>query len=262
MLVNHNNFQQAAVVNSSNYVIGSFYESVSGLTEYLDLRTTNEQLQKENALFRTGQITSFYDRGAVQNVRIDSNLEQQFTYLPAKVINNSINQRNNFLTLNRGKIHGIQKYMGVMCPEGVVGIVMNVEEHFCSVQSILNKNSKISAKIKENNTFGTLEWDGEDPYYANLININRQADVKVGQTILTSLHSKIFPENIAVGKIVKVGHDDGGNFYTVRVKLSTDFGSLDAVYIINNLMKAEIEKLEKNDSNLKAIPLDQTPNNK
>lgn len=243
MLVNQNNFQQAATVNSSNALVGSFYESVSGLTDYLKLKETNEMLQRENAMFRTGMFNSYYDKSAVKIVKVDSNLKQQFTYTAANVINNSTNKRNNYLTLNRGSIHGIQKKMGVICPDGVVGIVMNVSEYYCSVLSMLNNNSKISAKVKETNDFGPLVWDGNNPEYANLVDINKHAEVKVGQNIVTSPFSS-FPEDIKLGKIIKVEYDEGGNFYKLKIKLSTNFSNLTSVYIINNLMKDEIEQLK------------------
>ncbi len=245
MLVNHNNFQQAAVVNTSNSIVGKFYESVSGLTDYLKLKETNEMLQRENAMFRTGMYNSYYDKSAVKIIKVDSNLQQQFTYLSASVINNSTHKRNNYLTLNRGSIHGVKKKMGVICPNGVVGIVMNVSEHYCSVLSLLNNNSKISAKINETNDFGSLVWDGNNPEYASLIDINKHADVKVGQTIVTSSYSTIFPENIPLGKVLKVDYDEGGNFYLLKVKLTTNFTNLTSVYIINNLMKDEIDLLKQ-----------------
>lgn len=245
LLVNHNNFQQAAVVNTSNAMVGKFYESMSGLTDYLHLRETNEMLQRENAMFRTGLYNSYYDKSAVKIIKIDSNLQQQFTYMAAKVINNTTNKRNNYLTLNRGRIHGVTKKMGVICPNGVVGIVMNVSEHYCSVLSLLNKNSRISTKVKETSDFGPLVWDGDNPDYATLVDINKHADIKVGQNVVTSSFSTIFPENIPIGKILKVQYDEGGNFYKLKVKLSTNFNNLTSVYIINNLMKEEVEQLEE-----------------
>ncbi|MBI3233047.1 MAG: rod shape-determining protein MreC [Bacteroidetes bacterium] len=249
MLVNHNNFQQAAMVNSSNILVGNFYKTVSGLTDYLKLKETNELLQKENAMFRSGMYNSFYDKSAVKIVKVDSNLQQQFTYMAANVINNSTNKRNNYLTLNRGSIHGVKKKMGVICPNGVVGIVMNVSEHYCSVLSLLNNNSKISAKIKETNDFGPLVWDGDNPEYASLVDINKHAFIKVGQTVVTSSFSTIFPEDIPLGKIIKVEYDEGGNFYKLKIKLSTNFSNITSVYIINNLMKDEVEQLKEKSEN-------------
>lgn len=226
-------------------MVGKFYESMSGLTDYLHLTETNEMLQRENAMFRTGLFSSYYDKSAVKIIKVDSNLQQQFTYMAAKVINNSTNKRNNYLTLNRGRIHGIEKKMGVICPNGVVGIVMNVSERYCSVLSLLNNNSRISAKIKETNDFGPLLWDGDNPEYATLVDINKHAQINVGQNVVTSSFSTIFPENIPLGKILKVSYDEGGNFYKLKVKLATNFNNLTTVYIINNLMKTEIEQLEQ-----------------
>lgn len=134
--------------------------------------------------------------------------------------------------------------MGVVSPGGLVGVVMNVSSHYCTVLSLLNKNSHISAKILETNYFGSLEWDGSNPGTATLKDINKHVPVKRGQTVVTSAFSTVFPENIPIGRVEEVGFDPGGNFYELKIKLSTDFSSLSSVYIINNLMKQEIDQLE------------------
>ena len=201
-------------------------------------------MAQENARYRSGLESSFYDQKAVAIRKTDSSLVHQYTYIPARVINNSVIYRNNYLTLNRGSIHGVKKHMGVICPGGVVGIVMNVSEHFCTVQSALNKNSIINAKILENNYFGPLVWEGEDPRYGILKDINKHVEVKKSQTVVTSAFSHIFPENIPIGKIEEVGYDPGGNFYRLEVRLSTPFASLSNAYIILNKMQDEINALE------------------
>ena len=124
-------------------------------------------------------------------------------------INNSINRRSNYLTLNRGRIHGIKPQMAVIGPAGVVGIVLHVSNHFCTVLSLLNSQIKLSAKIRENNYFGSLTWDGKDPIYATLGEINKHVKIEVGQHVVTSAYSTIFPENINIGLVEEVGFDEG-----------------------------------------------------
>lgn len=246
LLAKNNNFQNTAVVNASNYMVGQFYESVSWFTDYLKLRDVNDQLLQENAKYRSGIIQSFYNGNIGETTKIDSGLKQQFSYIPARLINSTTNLRNNFLILNRGTKHGIAKNMAVITSAGIVGIVMEASENFCSVQSFLNKNAQISVKIKENGYFGPLVWDGANPQYGTLTDINKHVNVKVGQDIITSGFSSIFPEGINVGKVEEVDYDAGGNFYKLKIKLATDFGNLSAVYIVNSLMKKEVEQLEIN----------------
>lgn len=244
LLAKHNNFQNAAVVNSSNFIVGKFYESVSWFTDYLKLRDVNELLLQENANFRSGSIQSYYNPASQTFTKADSGMLQQYTFIPARVINNTISLRNNYLVLNRGKIHGIAKNMAVISSVGIVGIVMDVSDHYCSIQSFLNKNARHSVKIKENGYFGPLVWEGQDPEYGVLLDINKHVNVKVGQDIVTSGFSAIFPEGINVGKIDKIEYDAGGNFYKLKIKLSTDFRNLSSVYIVNSLFKKEVEELE------------------
>ncbi len=246
LLAKNNNFQNTAVVNASNYLVGQFYESVSWFTDYLKLRDVNDQLLQENAKFRSGTIQSFYNGNIDQTTKVDSGLTQQYTYIPARVINNTTNLRNNYLILNRGTKHGIAKNMAVITSSGIVGIVMEASDNYCSVQSFLNKNAQISVKIKENGYFGPLVWDGQDPLYGTLTDINKHVNVKVGQDIITSGFSSIFPEGINVGKVEAVDYDAGGNFYKLKIKLATDFGNVSAVYIVNSLLKKEVEQLETN----------------
>ncbi len=246
LLVKSNNFQNTAVVNASNYLVGQFYESVSWFTDYLKLRDVNEQLLQENARYRSGITQSFYNGNTDQITKLDTGLIPLYSYIPARVINNTTSLRNNYLILNRGAKHGIAKNMAVITSTGIVGIVMEASEHYCSVQSFLNKNAQISVKIKVNGQLGSMVWDGQDRQYGLLTDINKHVDVKVGQDVITSGFSSIFPEGINVGKVEVVDYDAGGNFYKLKIKLATDFGNLSAVYIVNSLMKKEVEHLEEN----------------
>lgn len=244
LLVKHNSFQNAAVTSAANYWVGTFYESFAGVLDYLRLDEINEALRNENAMLRGKQPNSFFRNQADTLVAKDSLGVIQYAYIPAKVINNSVVYRNNYLTLNRGSKDGVKKHMGVICPEGIVGIVMNVSDHFCTVQSALNKNSIINARVSENNYFGPLIWEGEDPRFGILKDINKHVEVKKGQTIVTSSYSHIFPENIPIGTIDEVGYDQGGNFYRLKVKLVTPFERLSSAYIIIHKMQDELLNLE------------------
>jgi rod shape-determining protein MreC len=243
LVVQNNSFHRAGFLNSSNEVVGKMYQNIAELKEYFLLRERMDTLLAENAELRSKVLESYYINFADTILVNDTNLHQQFTYIPAKVINNSVTGKNNYMTINKGSDHGIEEQMGVISPEGVVGIVHHVSKHFCTVVSVLNqKNMKMSAKIVDNNNFGSLEWDGRDPRYAVLENINQEVKVVVGQLVSTTSHSTIFPENIKIGWVDTYVKEN--NFYSIKVRLSVDFSNISSVYIVQNNLKREIEAID------------------
>jgi rod shape-determining protein MreC len=169
--------------------------------------------------------------------------------MTARVVNNSTNRRNNYITLDRGRRQGIHTEMAVISAEGVVGIVKDVSEHYCSVLSFLHKDSRISAQVKRNGYIGSMVWEGYDARYGNLKDIAKHIKLAVGDTIVTSSFSRIFPQGVPVGVIEKVNANTGDNFQDVRVRLSVNFGNLAHVYVINSLLKDEQAALEQKQEN-------------
>ncbi|TNE78672.1 MAG: rod shape-determining protein MreC [Bacteroidetes bacterium] len=244
ILVSNNNFQRASFLNASNTVTGTVYDGVSEVRSFFNLSQENERLRAENAELK-GILRSSYYVDTITAVEVnDSVFKQQYAFIPAKVVNNSIDKKYNYITLNRGSLHGVRKHQGVISDNGVVGVVIHVSEHYCTVMSVLNRNLKISPKIDSSNYFGTLSWDATSVKYAQLTQINRFAEVEVGQKVLTSGFSTNFPENILIGKIDRVELKEGGNFYDIEVELSTNFANLTTVYIVQNLMKDELNQLD------------------
>jgi rod shape-determining protein MreC len=244
LIVQNNNFQHASFINSTNKVAADIHAIVSDITEYINLKTTNEALSRENANFRSFMPDVFYIDSVQKKITNDSVYKQQYTFMTAKVINNSTNRRNNYLTLNRGSEQGVLPEMGVVSSKGVVGIVKDVSMHFCSVISILHKDSRISTKIKKNGYIGSLVWDGFNAGYAILKDIPKHVKLAIGDTLVTSSFSSIFPEGIMIGVIDKFDSKPG-DFYLIDVKLSTDFSNLSYVYLVTNVLKEEQKKLEE-----------------
>jgi rod shape-determining protein MreC len=248
LLVNNNSFHRTTFINTSNYYVGQTYEAYSAATDYLKLSYNNKILAEENARLLNEMRMSFYDLDSTQSQVRDSLYKQQYTFVEAKIINNTVNKINNYITLNKGSMHGIKKEMAVISSSGVVGIVKDVSEHFSSVISILNSNIKISSKIKKNGYFGSLVWDGKSPRYCNLLDIPIHAQVEAGDTIITSEYSNIFPQGIMIG-VVSETSVAGESFKGIRVELSVNFDNLSYVYVVNNLLKEERERLEKSSEN-------------
>ena len=245
LIVQNNSFHKASFLNSSNVISASIFNTTNNISGYLGLRSTNELLAVENEKLHAQSILSFA-KFYTNLWRINDTIyEQQYTYLSARVINNSIYKRNNYLTLNKGNRHGIKQEMAVISSNGIVGIVKDVSGNFSSVLSVLHKNSKISAKIKKNGYFGSLVWDGADFKICTLSDIPNHVKISKGDAIVTSKYSAIFPEGIPIGNIVDFKINPGDNFYTISVKLSTDFSNLSYVYVVNNLMKGEQITLEE-----------------
>jgi rod shape-determining protein MreC len=239
-----NNYQKASFVNYTTGVTSSYYTAVSNTTEYFNLRKVNDSLQVENARLHSQLITSYYKNSFNATLVNDTVYKQQYEYIPAQVVSNSVTKRNNYITLNRGRLHGIAPEMGVISDNGIVGIVMNVSDHYCTVLSLLNNNCKISAKIEKNGAFGSLVWEGDDPRYAALRDVNKHVPLTTNDKIITSNFSTIFPEGIAIGRIYAHSLDAGDNFHTIKVELNTDFSTVSTVYVIRNLLKQEQQDLE------------------
>lgn len=215
------------------------------MNEYFNLKSENERLSKENAELHSHDLLSFSKIvNGEYNVN-DTTYKQKYTYTNAKVINNSTNRRNNYLTLDKGSKQGITNKMGVITSLGVVGLVENVSENFCTVKSLLHSNTIINSKFKKDGTFGPLSWDGENFEYATLNDIPTHVRIVRGDTVVTSQYTKMFPENILIGTVDTFYRESTKPFYTVKVKLSINFKKLTHVYIVNNKLREEQEALEK-----------------
>lgn len=244
LVYQHQHYQRAYFASSANIIAGRFYRMTSGVTDYLSLRKTNQQLSEENARLLSYTTESFLKTDRQVFTFRDTVYHRQFQYVNAEVINSSVSRRSNYMTLNKGRRHGIEPDMGVITFKGVVGIVANVSENFSSVISLLHKDMQISAKIKKNNQIGTMVWEGIDYRKATLTYIPPHVELNVGDTIVTSGYSIIFPRDVFIGTISDFEIRRGDNFLSAEVELAVDFNSLKYVQVVNNLMLEEIEELE------------------
>jgi rod shape-determining protein MreC len=251
LLVNSTYYQSSAILKAGSRVTGQFYTSVSNTTDYLKLRTTNEHLAQENALLRQMKGVSFLRNDTNTFWVNDTLYKQQYKYVVAKVVLNTVGKRNNYIMLDKGSRSGIQKDMAVITSRGVVGTVVNVSENFSWVMSMLNKHTRISGRIIKNGQMGTIVWNGVDPLYGTLTDIPAHVKIAKGDTIMSSGFSYIFPEGLMVGTISDFRVEQGDHFYTIPFKFSVDFNSLQYVYVVRNLMKNEQETLEKSMEGLK-----------
>ena len=245
IIVQNNNFQKASFVNSSNAVSAEVLSTSENIRQYFYLKDVNEKLARENAELHTHDLLSFSMMVNDQFTVKDTLYRQKYVYTSAKVVNNSTNRRDNYLTLDKGTKQGIKNNMAVISSTGVVGVVKDVSDNFCTVISLLHSDLTISSKLKKDGSFGPLNWDGENFSYATLNDIPTHVRLKKGDTVVTSQYSKMFPENIMIGIVDSWYNEPAKPFFTVKVNLSTDFKKLTYVYIVQNKLREEQEELEK-----------------
>jgi rod shape-determining protein MreC len=251
LLVNSTFYQSSALLHAGNRVTGRFYTSISNATDYLKLRTTNEHLVMENALLRQMKGVSFLKNDTSSFWVNDTLYKQQYKYIVAKVVLNTVGKRNNYIMLDKGSRSGIHKDMAVITSNGIVGTVINVSENYSWIMSLLNKHTRISGRIKKNDQMGTIVWSGIDHLYGTLTDIPAHVKIAKGDTIVSSGYSYIFPAGLMVGTISDFRVEQGEHFYTIPFRFSVDFNALQYVYVVKNLMKDEQEALEKSTEGIK-----------
>lgn len=242
LTIKSHSYHRSEYINTANNTTGFVYKKINNVNEYLSLKEKNLLLAKENAILKEILFNK------KDTVLIQKNLNKEkldsYSIRVSKVIKNTFNTRENYLTINSGSNDSIKTDMGVINEKGVVGIIEKTSENFATVLSLLNTKTRINAKIKKSNHFGSITWDGKNVGYVQLIDVPRLASLRKGDSIVTGADSDIFPENIPIGKIEKVYIDTKTNYYTISVRLFNDMTSLGYVYVIENKNKEEKETLE------------------
>lgn len=245
LTVQSHSYHRSKVISSANFLSGGVYERINNINEYLSLKGQNDELAAENARLKA----LLYNQKDTAKIPIDSiKGVDKINLIPSKVIHNSYNVYENYLTLNSGSAAGVKADMGVVNSAGIVGIVDKTSKNYATVLSILNVKSQINAKIKKSNHFGSLIWDGKSTGFVQLIDVPRLASVRKGDTIVTGGQSVIFPPNIGIGTINNVYIDNKTNYYTLNIKLFNDMTNLGHVYVIKSKDREELINLEKKEN--------------
>jgi rod shape-determining protein MreC len=256
-------------LTSTNAIAGYTLQQYDAIADYLSIPQQLAQLQEENSRLRAQLPESLYNEGFEQDTasltvrkqdsvytntftldsiaKSDTLIAQVYTYIPANVISNSINRRNNTITINKGQNQQIAPRMGVLGPQGIVGIVRYVSPRFSSIISLLHADISISASIKNKGYFGALVWENPDPRYMKLEAIPKHAVINPGDSVITSGFSSAFPAGIFIGTVVKVSQDAGDNFHNIKVKLANDLSNVNHVYVVQNKWLEEINLMQKPD---------------
>jgi len=244
LVVKSNSYQGSVIINSTSDFTGGILQTLGSFGSVFKLRDSNTALAEENARFHNRDRNSYIITDTNTFYVNDTLYEQEFVYVSAKVISNSTNRRNNYLKLNKGRRHGITKDMAVVAPNGVVGQVIEVSDHFSSVMSVINKHSRVSAKLKASNQVGTLIWNGNNYRRGTLVDIPLHVQMRLGDSIITSGYSHIFPEGHLIGVVEDYRIEKGANFYTVDVAFTIDYNKVLYVNVIKSLHQKELQQLE------------------
>lgn len=249
LLFDRNPYQHHVWLTSAGSVAAGVYDVSNNVTGYFSLRAINEDLQRrqadleeEVAALRTQLRTAREALAQDSLAAIDS--VRQFRFIVATAISNSVTRPYNYITLDKGEADGLQPEMGVMDQNGVVGVVNVTGKHHARVISLLNPNFRLSCKLRGSDAFGSLVWDGKSPREALLEELPKHTRFHKGDTIITSGYSAMFPEGIPVGTIIGSARGDDDNFFTLRIRLLTDFTALSTVKVISNREIADIKGVE------------------
>lgn len=243
-LVTGNDYHNTRFVNKARGISYVINRRMNNSKSYLSLGQINEQLAAENTALRNRiarmELVKFKDFEPLY----DSVYRQQYQFSTAEVVENSVNRQKNLFTINKGKSEGMEVDMAVTSGDCVAGVIVGCSENYSVVMSLLNIDFRLSARLKSNGYFGSLNWDGRKYNQAVLGEIPQHVSVNVGDTVETTGYSAIFPEGMMVGTISEF-EKTGGDFYKIRVMLATDFKKLHYVNVIGNLKKDEQKELEK-----------------
>lgn len=230
--------------NTSSDVTGSMLSWKHQVMKYLTLAEANVQLQKDIVTLLSERPESFIRIDQKTALINDTLYEQAFRYIPATVINSSQQHRNNYFTIDAGRLKGISLKMGVVSSDGVVGIVYDVSDHFSVVKSILTENINISAYIEGSTAFGILKYLENDPRIVSLTGISNDIAVKRGSLVKTRGSSGYFPKGLTIGKVAVMETVEGKSLWDINVILSQDMRKLHHVFVIENVLDEELERLQ------------------
>lgn len=244
ILIKNGGYQGSSLFNSANAISANVYKVSSNTKEYLLLKDENDRLAKQNN-YLLNQLKLGYAAIPLKVYKKNDTLYKQvYEFIDGKTINSTINKRNNYLTLNIGTERGVTNDMAVINSDGIVGVIKDVSQNFSSAMSILHKDVRVNCKLKKDGSNGTLIWDGNDYRFCLLSGIPTHAQIKKGDTVITSSLSGIFPEGIMVGFAESFERKQNESFYTVKVRLSADQKKVNHISVIKNHYKTEQDSLE------------------
>ncbi|MDR0811315.1 MAG: rod shape-determining protein MreC [Paludibacter sp.] len=250
MIIRSQSYQRSVFLSSSNSVVAELYSASNNVVEFFKLKAANDNLSEENTLLKNeiiqlrNQLAAFHN-DSIAALPYTIAPEMEYKLISAKVINNSTNKLQNYITINKGRRDNIRADMGVISDEGVVGIVSAVSDKFAVIIPVLNDKLTISSKFVKNSYSGPLTWTGYDYRFATLGDIARHVEFTRGDTLVTSGYTSSFPEGIPVGTIDDFKIAESDSYYTIKVRLAVNFRTLSHVKVIDYANFNEQKTLEE-----------------
>ncbi len=245
LIITYNDAQAKIYHNTINVISGNVSNQASNIRGYFSLKEQNNILLKENAKLKA-KLFNLAEKQEAKPEDLDLKVTQNqiFNLVSARVVNNSISLRNNFLSLNKGRKAGITENQGVIGENGIIGITKAVNDNYTTVMSIFNSQTKISARIKDKGYFGSLVWNNNgDVRYMTLNDIPKHVPIKLGDKVETSGYSNLFPSGINLGKIVGKRIPPGSSTYELKVKLYQDMTKIKFAYVVINYETPALDSL-------------------
>ncbi len=231
-------------VNSTQGITSKIVETQNFYTRYFGLLEENEQLQRAYQELLTLNPEN-YVRLAADVIQIeDTNYRQTYSFIRGDVLRATTHKANNYITANIGDVHGVKRGMGVINHDGLIGYVYEVSEHYCLIKTLLSENINIDVSLEKSGQFGLLKWPGHNPSAVGITGIPNDTEIEIGELVVTRGTGGIFPKGIAVGKVSALDFAEGESNWDLRVKPSVNFGAVKYVFIVNHLLKEELDTLE------------------
>ncbi len=249
LIIRFNESQNRIYFSSANFFTGLAYDKYYNFKQYVNLSGVADSLAKENAIIYEQLERSKFNNKVLIDTALAKNIIQKYTYTPARVINNTTQLHNNYITLDRGAKHGIKPHSGVIGENGLVGIITNTSKYYSLAISLLHRQTKISVKIRRNNELGSLVWAGTDARFMSLEAVPNYVPIVEGDTIETSGYSSIFPEGLTIGLIDTFWINPGSSFYHIDVRLNNNLRNIQYTQIVRNLFQEEQMTLEEQGKN-------------
>jgi len=245
-IINTNNYWSVTYFNTSNRYAAQVLAWANAANEYAHLRQVNADLAIENQQLRSKLTKALQSHPAAPaEYQADSTFADRFKFTVAKVVNNTTQFTNNYITIDKGTDDGMRPGMGVISPTGIVGKIKICNRNFSVITSILHSEYLVSSQLVKAGEIGTAKWDGVDPHLIKLNDISLTKKVNKGDSVVTSDRNSTFPPGILIGRVRSIGMQPNKVFYDLTLDLATNFSSLSFVYVVENRLQAEQEQLEK-----------------
>ncbi|MEY4274117.1 MAG: hypothetical protein RL638_1065 [Bacteroidota bacterium] len=242
----YNSYQHTVYFNTTNQWAASILATTREVKSYHQLRIVNETLAKENAQLRSElfRLKSQQQPESKFPYFVSEAMMNRYQAVASRVIDQSTQMSQNFLTIDKGRLDGIQPGMAVISSAGIVGRVMSCTDNLSLVVSVLHTSNSVSAKLKRSGELGYIKWAGYQSEVADLMDVSKYKKVVKGDTVVTSDYNAVFPPNIPIGIVAKVGVEKDDTFHDIKVMLFTQFSTLKYVYVIKNRLANQQASLE------------------